>query len=849
MSDLITLAAVDPRGAYASAAAQRHSGDPVRRVEALRALGLAGKELGRLGEGVGHLREALRVAESAGLAYAAAQVRMNLAGLLATAGDIDGALAAADAAAPVLTGADADRLRANRAYILARSGRVGEVARLERAGAAPPAAVGLRINTGLANALAGRLGRAESDLRAALAVAEREGLRHQAALARHNLAFVAVRRGDLPGALALYDEVEAELDGVDERLCQLHLDRAEALIAARLPGEARELLARALDRLAAGGYRCDTADALLLLAHAELADGDPYAAARTAARAADEAGSRTGSLLAEQVGLRARWATGDRSACLLADAERTAVRLERHGWASAAADARTLAGLVALALGRHAHAERLLAAVRAGGGGSGGTVGARVAARHAAALLRLAHGDRRGAAAAVRAGLRAVDEHAAALGAAELRGRAAGWAAELADLGLRLADGPRALLAAAERARAIADRPPAVRPPHDRRLGGLLAELRRVSAQVPDRPELLAAQARLETAIRARTHRLVACRPSVRGWSWLAPRLAGALGERMLVELVRIGDELAAVTVAGGRFRRVPLGPYEPVRRDVRMLRFAVSCLARDEDDTAARAALTSAAGRLDTRLIAPLRTRDRPLVVAPAGALHGVPWAALPSLGGRPLTVVPSAASWLRAVRLPPPAAPGGARAGGRERRGAHGPVTLVAGPGLANAGAEVAAVAAHHPGARVLTGPAASAEAVLAALDGAALAHIAAHGRFRADNALFSGIRLADGPLFTYDLERLDRPPRLMVLSACDAGQADVQAGEAVMGMVAAALSYGAGTVVASVSQVGDAATGELMAAFHRRLAAGAPPAEALAAAPRPASTLGFLCFGAGT
>src|SRR5207302_8159548 len=109
--------------------------------------------------------------------------------------------------------------------------------------------------------------------------------------------------------------IEAELADVGERLGQLRLDRAEALIAARLPGEARELLTRTLDELASGGYGCDAADAMLLLAHAELADGDPRAAAATARRAREAFGERAGSaLLAEQVGLRARWASGDRSA-------------------------------------------------------------------------------------------------------------------------------------------------------------------------------------------------------------------------------------------------------------------------------------------------------------------------------------------------------------------------------------------------------------------------------------------------------------------------------------------------------------------------------------------------------
>ncbi len=824
----MTPASVDPRRAYASAAPMATAADPALRVSALRALGVACKELGRLGEGLAHLGEALRTAESEGMAYAAAQVKMTLVGLLTARGDIVAALAAADEAAPVLTGADADRLVANRACALARSGRITEVARIARTCTDPEVLVGLRVNIGLAKAYAGKLGRAESDLRAALAVAERAGLRHQAAMVRHNLAVVAMRRGDLPRALALYDEVEPEMAGIGERGCQLDLDRAEALVAARLPGEARELLTRALARLDTGGYRCDRADALLLLAHAELADGDPRAAAATARRARKEFAGRTGfALLAEQVGLRARWADGDRSASLAAASESAAERLERAGWAPAAAEVRILAGRVALDRGRRADAGRLLGGVR-----GGGTVNGTVAAWHAAALLRLAGGDRSGAAAAVRAGLRVVDEHTAALGAAELRGHAAGQAAELAELGLRLASGPRALLLAAERSRAIADRPPAIRPPRDRRLAGLLAELRRVSAEVPDRPALLAAQTRLEDAVRACTRRLAASRETVRGWAWLVPELAEALGGRMFAELIHSGDDLLAVTVADGRCHRRSLGSYAEACHDVRLLRFAVARLARDTGDLTARRSLACAARRLDTRLLGPLGLGDRPVVLAPAGMLHGLPWPALPSLTGRAVTVVPSAASWLRATRAP-------SRAG-------H--VAAVAGPGLAHARDEAEAVGARHPGALVLTGAEATAEAVRAALDGAATAHIAAHGTFRSGNALFSGIRLADGPLITYDLERLSRPPGLMILSACDAGRADVRAGEAVMGMVGANLAFGTRTVIAGVTPVGDAAARDLMTGVHDLLAEGISPAEALAATPRTPATLGFVCFGAG-
>ncbi|MGH7582459.1 MAG: CHAT domain-containing protein, partial [Gemmatimonadales bacterium] len=60
----------------------------------------------------------------------------------------------------------------------------------------------------------------------------------------------------------------------------------------------------------------------------------------------------------------------------------------------------------------------------------------------------------------------------------------------------------------------------------------------------------------------------------------------------------------------------------------------------------------------------------------------------------------------------------------------------------------------------------------AVTAALDGADVAHLAAHGRLHFHNPLFSSLGFDDGPLTVYDLERLRRGPHHLVLSSCDSG-----------------------------------------------------------------------------
>jgi len=180
---------------------------------------------------------------------------------------------------------------------------------------------------------------------------------------------------------------------------------------------------------------------------------------------------------------------------------------------------------------------------------------------------------------------------------------------------------------------------------------------------------------------------------------------------------------------------------------------------------------------------------------------------------------------------------------------------MAVCAGPDLPGAESEAMAVAELH-GGKPLVGPSATVSAVTGRLDGAALAHLAAHGTAHPHNPLFSSLRFADGPLMIYDLERLDRVPHTVVLAACESGRSVVTAGNELLGLSATFISLGAAQVVASVLPVLDAQTTPLMSALHRRMAAGEPAAEALAAAQGEtggdervmAMASGFVCIGAG-
>jgi CHAT domain-containing protein len=208
----------------------------------------------------------------------------------------------------------------------------------------------------------------------------------------------------------------------------------------------------------------------------------------------------------------------------------------------------------------------------------------------------------------------------------------------------------------------------------------------------------------------------------------------------------------------------------------------------------------------------------DRELVVVPTGDLYAVAWGTLPSLRGRPVSVAPSATAWLAAMRAQPPTTPGR--------------TLLAAGPDLQAAVAEVSRLRDNYPNAMLLDGPAAGVPQVLAALDGARLAHLAAHGTHEPENALFSRLELADGALYAHEMSRLRRAPEHVVLAACELGVSRIRPGDEALGFAGALLAMGCRTVTASVTRVGDLAAAAAMADYHRRLAAGAQPAVALAA-----------------
>ncbi len=99
----------------------------------------------------------------------------------------------------------------------------------------------------------------------------------------------------------------------------------------------------------------------------------------------------------------------------------------------------------------------------------------------------------------------------------------------------------------------------------------------------------------------------------------------------------------------------------------------------------------------------------------------------------------------------------------------------------------------------------------------------HIASHGKYEPLNPLFSSLKLADDPREDGDLKAaevfgLKIQADMVVLSACQSGLGDIQAGDEVVGLNRAFMFAGTHTMVSSLWRVSDISTAILMKQFYR-------------------------------
>ncbi|MEV4508793.1 CHAT domain-containing tetratricopeptide repeat protein [Dactylosporangium sp. NPDC049525] len=850
----------------------RRSGDHAAQAVALRTLGLAARARHDAADAARHLRASIAVARRHRLTQYEAEARMSHALILDDLGRPTAALREIDRAMADLQGQRRTRATMQRALILRRLGFDREAMDLYRGALRAFRQSGDEVweartltNRGVLHGFRGNLRLAEADLRAAQALYNRLGMATAAAQVEHNLGFVAAQAGDVPTALARYDRAHDRLWNTGVDAVSL-LDRADLLLSVRLLPEADTAIRAAIAACTDGHLDSVLGQAHLMMARLSAAQSKA-AESRAAAAAARKvfARQKRGVWIARArvAELAAVVASGRAHRGTLRDLRTAGRALVAAGWPQPGWEALLDAAQLAVDLGECATAAELLAETAAAW--KLGPAPLRVRWSHVRARLELACGATAEAARAATAGLRVADEYRASLGATELRVRGSVEAAALAGLRLRLAldhGGPREALTWAQRCRSAALSLPPTHPSSDPVVARHLSELRRITGELAAAPagpqragRLLRRQRSLEAEIRRRSWRVPGSAPTARTDVPFVD-LVAALDGRVLLELLAIDGVLHALVVSRTRTRyRVThrvVGPIAPVATELEHLRIALSGQILGQGGTSADRAARGV-DALDRLLLDPVADLigTGSMVLVPTGALHAMPWTMLPRLRGRSMTVAPSAAIWWRVATQPP----------------VDGPTVLVGAPSAPQAGAEVAQIAADQSragraGATVLAGERARVAPTLAALDGAAIGHIASHGEFRVDNPLFSFLMLADGPLTVYDLSVLRRPPALLVLSGCDTGLAEVHPGDELMGLVSALLNMGTATVVASTGPVDDGATRVLMRDLYTHLGAGHPPATALAMAQSTArataqaladpalraSTDSFVCFGAG-
>ncbi|HEX4224440.1 MAG TPA: CHAT domain-containing protein [Pseudonocardiaceae bacterium] len=859
----------------------------LRQARELYQRGLDTNNAWRLAEGARLLRRALRLLEQDSDAETIELRARTLITLASSDGETkgpDSALEILDAAEKLLAVVADEALRlelttkiaGQRGLILGRANRWDEsiaqldiaIAIRDRAYAAGQAVhvplVTSLLNRAAVHNVAGHPGAAGRDYRRLMQVVESgvgdtrvdQGvLPILAAKAQHGLAAVAWRTGDIPQALAYYEKALASYaELIPSGLPKLRMDQAETLLTAGLAEDAARQLDEALPELHRLRNHQNVAEAELLRAAAALSEGD-LAGARTWAESARRRFHRHGndSLAARAALVRLRADTdealvnGRVPATLIGRADTLAGTLADLDLIDQSSTARMLVVRLQLCRGRITDAAEQFALVPKPRQVT--PVDQRMLRRLCLAELAVANGDRRRAFAQARAGAAELGRIRDRMGGAELVSGTARHGRALGQLAVRLVvaqdrSPARALFGWLERTRAQLYRYQPLPAPDDPVLAEKVSEYRYVSRQ------LTQAHLKGRPSRELVTRHAALGREVMRGgwrdspWGQARPiatvdEIIAELGDRAMISFLVTDNVMMAVVIVAGRVALVRLGAARGITEAAQDLHADLDALSPDWLPAPLADAVTNSARRrvaiVDDRLLRPLESLigDRELVIIPTGALYAVAWGALPRLRGRPVVVAPSATAWRTAQCADTEA----------------GPTVLVGGPNLSAAIGELTGLQRYHPAAETISVAEATVERVLKALDGAALAHVAAHGAHEPENALFSRLELLDGALFAHEMIRLRRPPRHVVLAACELALSRIRPGDEALGFAGALLSAGGRTVTAAVSRVGDQAASAAMDDYHRRLAAGAPAATALAESTaidpfrRP-----FICLGAG-
>ncbi|GGU20313.1 CHAT domain-containing protein [Nocardioides albus] len=808
-------------------------------AEELHRQGVVAMNLGNLVEAQSVLSRAQHLASGSGDSALLARIESTLAYIEADQSDLDQAMSMLDRALRPgsLAGATRAALLQQRATLLRRAGRpseallvFGEV--IEELKHSPPDLGDAYLNRGTVHLDMHDVLSAMADFSSAAETYRVANDALAAAQADHNRAYALFLSGDLVSALALMEssyDLQAAAGPLVKAVCDA--DRAEVLMAAGLTRQGGEMLRRAAEAYGSKAQRQRQGEAELVLA-SHLVATDPTEAERVARSALgrfEEAKAPGLALRARAVAFEAAVTAGQDPN---EDGEALAGPLEEQGLNWPALRVRLQARLARIRSAENAGLPARPASGRViGPVPPEAPIDIRLLERELRAELAVAAGRAVAGLRELRAGLDDFHLWQSSFGSLDLQTNVAGHGRTLAKRGLELAvesGETDALFEWSERSRMLASRVQPVRPPSDPQLAADLAELR--GEVTPER------EAELREQIRQRAWR-------VKGSGQVSdpislPDLRERTGSHALVAYVVAAGRIVAIVATDDSSTRMDLGERAALGSLLGGLLPDLDVAATDLPGplgAAVRGDLTARLRQLSDLLVAPVLDRigDRPVVLTPSAVLAAVPWTLLSGFTGRPVTVAQSATAWLGRADTPLRAKTAG----------------FVAGPRVMRAADEVTHSATAWSGSRTLTGTDATAAAVSALAAEVDVLHLAAHGHHSADNPLFSGLELADGTWYGYDIDGLAAVPDVVLLSACEVGRSTIRWGEELIGLVGAWLHAGARAVIASPAIVADEAAYEVFSRLHSALAKGLAPAEALAeslpAATTDAPPAPFVCF----
>lgn len=308
-------------------------------------------------------------------------------------------------------------------------------------------------------------------------------------------------------------------------------------------------------------------------------------------------------------------------------------------------------------------------------------------------------------------------------------------------------------------------------------------------------------------------------------------RLRQHLGaDTVLVEYFSLDEALLAFVVTDQTLTVVPLPcSEEEIKATLQQFHFQLGALRYGGERMARHQATLEARAKHHLTLLYEYLLRPiapywgaRRLLVAPHRALHYVPFHALYDgahyvVEAREVCYTPSAAILHHCLTAPKWPLQQALLLGASDE----------AAPRIHD---EIMTLSTLFPAAQLLLNEAATRAELVTQAPKAELLHLACHGRFRADNPLFSALQLADGWLTVHDAAQLNLRCNLVTLSACETGVNTPAPGDELLGLVRGFLLAGAPALLVSLWTVEDAATADMMTIFYTRFLAGDGAAAAL-------------------